>query len=107
MLKDYTENQIKSIINILILNNLLKEKTITSGFGSVIDTTPQIVNWYMSINKQIDQKNISYDAIHSTLIIENNKLELNIPADYIENLSTIKIKKISDELLEEFDIINK
>ena len=104
LLKNYTDNQIKSIINILILNNKLKEKTITSGFGSVIETTSQIVNWYTMINKQIDKSKITFDNIYSILIQPDNKLELNIPTDYIKDLSSIVIRKISDELIEEFNL---
>ena len=104
LLNNYTENQIKSIINILILNNQLKEKTITSGFGSVIETTTKIVNWYSKINSQIDLKKIKFDDIYHILIQSDNKLELNIPTDYVKDLMTIKIKKVSDEILEEFNI---
>jgi ATP-dependent DNA helicase RecQ len=104
LLKDYTEDQIKSIINILILNGLLKEKTISSGFGSVIETTSKVVNWYMLINKKILTKDLSYNSLFNILIHTDNKLELNIPSDYIKNLSSIKIKTISDQMIEEFNI---
>jgi ATP-dependent DNA helicase RecQ len=104
MLKKYTDIQIKSIINILILNNQLKEKTITSGFGSVIETTLQIVNWYSMINSKIDKSKIKFDDIYHILIEPDNQLELNIPIDYIKDLVSISLKKTSDELLEEFNI---
>ena len=107
ILKDYTEDQIKSIINILILNNLLREKTISSGFGSVIETTTKVVNWYTMINRQIPDKDISFDALYNILIKSENKLELNIPIDYLKNLSLIKIKTISNQLIDEFnDVID-
>ncbi len=107
ILKDYTEDQIKSIINILIINNILKEKTISSGFGSVIETTSKVVNWYTMINRQLIDKDISFDKLYNILIMTDNKLELNIPNVYLQNLSTIKIKTTSKQLLDEFnDIIN-
>jgi ATP-dependent DNA helicase RecQ len=107
-LKDYTEDQIKSIINILIFNNFLKEKTISSGFGSVIETTLKVVNWYSMINKQIIEKDLSFDKLYNILTLVDNKLELNIPIDYINNLSSIKIKTTTNQLLNEFDdIINQ
>ena len=102
LLKNYTDEQIKTVINVLILNNYLKEKTITSGFGSVIETTSKILSWYSLFDDKID-KNISFDAIYNILIENDNKLTLNIPNEFNKILSNIKIKTISSEILEEFN----
>ena len=58
------------------------------------------------INKQIE-KDLSFDKLYYILILPDNKLELNIPIDYINNLSSIKIKTTTNQLLNEFnDIID-
>jgi len=59
------------------------------------------------INRQIPDKDISFDALYNILIKSENKLELNIPIDYLKNLSLIKIKTISNQLIDEFnDVID-
>ena len=102
LLKNYSEEQIKTVINILLLNNYLKEKTITSGFGSVIETTSKIITWISSLNNKID-KDISFDAIYDILIEDENKLTLNIPYELNKIVNTIKIKKSNSDILEEFN----
>ena len=103
LLNDYSDEQLKSIINCLLLNNFLKEKTISSGFGSTIETTSKIVNWYMAINKQLN-KELSFDKTYPILINQNNLLILNIPNEFIKTIQSINVYTTADILLEEFNI---
>ncbi len=103
LLKDITDEQVKCIINILIINNMLREKTITGGFGIVLETTSNSVQYYVKINAQAKNLKLTYDELYSILNKESNKLELKIPSEYAD-LIKIKYKTSTQELLDEFEI---
>ena len=91
------DEQIKNLISILIINEYLKEKSISSGFGTVIEGTNKLFKWYNNFNSVIKgDTNLSYDNLY--LILDTNKLILNIPNNYI-NLTKIKFTSTFEELL--------
>lgn len=102
LLKNYTEDQIKTIINILILNDYLREKTISSGFGSILETTTKLISWNTLIKNKINN-NLSFDTTYDILIDKDNILTLNIPHELTKNVTNIKIKTTAQEILDEFN----
>ena len=116
LLKELTDEQIKSIINIMTINGYLKEKTITNGFGTVLETTSKLVTWYGKIclesgtkdtNKLLSTDLLTFDKMFEVLTKDANKLDLNIPIQY-NHITNIKFKttinKMLDEFADEFDI---
>jgi RecQ family ATP-dependent DNA helicase len=111
LLKELTDNQIKQIISILVINNFLKEKTITSGFGTILETTNILINWYAKLckeanyidNYKITNNKLTYDYLQPFLMLPHNKLNLNIPSDY-NNITNIKFKSTLDRMLNDFNI---
>ena len=92
------EEQIKNLISILIINEYLKEKPISSGFGTVIEGTNKLLKWYNNFNSIIKtDTNLSYDNLY--IVLDSNKLLLNIPNNYI-NLTKIKFTSTFEELLD-------
>jgi RecQ family ATP-dependent DNA helicase len=103
LLKDLSDEQIKTLVNILIINGYLKEKTIINGFGgTILETTSKVVVWFSNINKNIGNKTLTYDNLFPTLNITNNKLNLNIPIDYNNSIKNIKFKTTIDSMISEF-----
>ena len=101
-LKILNEENIKNLITLLICNNYLYDKKLSSGFGSVLDTTEQLIYWYLNIEQIIRKQNclLTYDNIIETLRLY--PLEISIPST-IKNLDNIKYNKtIEEELLEDF-----
>jgi RecQ family ATP-dependent DNA helicase len=116
LLKELTEDQIKSIINIMTINGYLKEKTITNGFGTVLETTSKLVTWYGKICSESGTKDtykllskdlLTFDKMFEVLTKDANKLDLNIPIQY-NHITNIKFKTtintMLDEFADEFDI---
>jgi ATP-dependent DNA helicase RecQ len=91
MLNMLSDIQIKNLINILIINQYLKEKTISSGFGTVLEPTSNILKWYNQIENIIESNSITFDDIQPILINIKYKLKLNIPTIY-NNVLSIKFK---------------
>ena len=92
------EEQIKNLISILIINEYLKEKPISSGYGTVIEGTNKLLKWYNNFNSIIKtDMNLSYDNLY--IVLDSNKLLLNIPNNYI-NLTKIKFTSTFEELLD-------
>ena len=98
--KDLTDDEIKSIISIMVLNGYLKEKTISSGFGTVLETTSLLVSWYTKVNRQINGP-LTYDNLYQILLSRENILNLNIPTEY-KNITKIKFKSTIDEFKDAF-----
>ena len=109
LLKDLTEEQIKHIINIMTINGYLREKTITNGFGTVLETTSKLVTWYAKICHESNTKDsiklskdlLKFDNLFGILTKDYNKLNLNIPIEY-NNITNIKFKTTLDTMLDEF-----
>lgn len=100
MLKNLSDDQIKNIVNILIINCYLREKTIYSGYGTVLETTSKLVVWYSKICHESNNQ-LSFDDLNPILSSDNNKLSLNIPSGYT-NLADIKFKTTLDTMINEF-----
>jgi len=100
LLKELTEDQIKTIINILIINCYLKESTVTSGFGTVLETTSKLVDWFTKVNYIIGKNSLTFDNLQP--ILNNYKLNLNIPSEY-NNITKIKFKTTVEQLITEFE----
>jgi ATP-dependent DNA helicase RecQ len=99
LLKELTDEQIKNLISLLLLNGYLKEKTIQSGFGTVLETTIKTITYYKKLDSQISSKDLYFDSINKILL--NNIITLDIPVNF-NNLSTIQFKtkeeKISNDI---------
>lgn len=100
ILKDLSDEQIKNITNILVINCYLREKTIYSGFGTVLETTSKLVTWYSRISHESNNK-VSFDDLNPILLADYNKLSLNIPSGYT-NIADIKFKTTLDTMINEF-----
>jgi RecQ family ATP-dependent DNA helicase len=102
LLKDLVEDQIKSLLSVMLINGLLKEKTITSGFGTVLETTTKLVNFYTKVSREIGSKALTFDNLNPILSNPNNKLHLDIPIEY-DHIINIKFKTSIDNMLQEFE----
>lgn len=98
-LSSLTEEQIKDIVTILKINGYLRDRSLSSGFGSVIETTSTIVTWYRNILSKTSKLEQSYDNLDQ--ILQSYDLHLEIPNNF-SNLSKIKFKSTAQELIEEF-----
>jgi ATP-dependent DNA helicase RecQ len=78
----------KYIINICIYNNLLKEETIKSGFGTIIKITSNTITWY---NDFKNIKNINFEHF----IFNNINCIYQIPNDCLNIINNIKTRHIS------------
>lgn len=104
LLKELSEEQIKSLINLLLLNGYLREKTIQSGFGTVLETTTKTITYYKKLETQIGSRELFFDDINNILLKE--VITLDIPNNF-NNLSSIKFKSKEEEILNEFrDLID-
>jgi ATP-dependent DNA helicase RecQ len=101
LLKDLSEDQIKKIIQLLVLNKYLREKTITSGFGTILETTPNLVAWYSKIY-YASKDDISYDVLQPILQDDQYKLDLNIPIEF-NNIINVQMKTTFDVINDAFD----
>lgn len=100
LLKNLSEKQIKDIIDVLKINGYAREKTIQSGFGTVIETTSKLVEWFRKITNE-SNNDLSFDNLQPILSKEQHKLHLNVPSEY-NNITKIQFKTTMDELLNEF-----
>ena len=98
-LNSLTEEQIKDIVTILKVNCYLRDRSLSSGFGSVIETTSTVVSWYRNILTKTSKLEQSYDNLDPILI--SYDLHLEIPNSF-NHLSKIKFKSTVQELIEEF-----
>lgn len=98
-LSSLTEEQIKDIVTILKINGYLRDRSLSSGFGSVIETTATIVTWYRNILSKTSKLDQSYDNLEPFL--QSYDLHLEIPNNF-SNLSKIKFTSTVQELIEEF-----
>jgi ATP-dependent DNA helicase RecQ len=97
-LKDLSEEQVKQLISIMTTNGLLKEKSLSSGFGSVLETTGKGLQWYNKVNQKDD---VTFDTLQPILL--DNNIKLVIPNEYA-NIK-IKYKTSMNDLMEEFNLI--
>ena len=102
-LKELNDDQIKTLISIMVINGYLKEKTIISGFGTVLETTSKLVQWYSKINNRIGSNSITFDNLYSILNEQNNKLTLNIPVAS-KDITKIKFKTSIEDMIDTFDL---
>jgi superfamily II DNA helicase RecQ len=101
ILNNLTMEQIKNLISLLIVNQFLNEKTIYSGYGTIIATTSKLTQWYSNINNL--SHGITYDELSTILNTDEHKLSLNIPNEY-NNLNDIVYKTSYDVMLKEFNL---
>lgn len=109
LLKELTEKQIKQIINIMIINNYMKENTTTNGFGTILATTSQLVKWYSKVCVESKTKDtpaltknlLTFDNLNEILNKQDNKLNLKIPIEY-NDIVNIRFKTTIDILLNDF-----
>lgn len=99
LLKELSEEQIKSLINLLLLNAYLREKTIQSGFGTIIETTSKTITYYKKIDNIIGDKQLYFEDINKILLEEI--ITLDIPPNF-NILSSIKFKSREEEILNDF-----
>lgn len=93
LLKMLDEEQIKNLINLLIINQYLKEIISKSGFGTIIEPTKKLYNWY---NKFSYIKDLTYDNV--SILLSNDNLILNIPNEY-SNLNNIRFISLYEEII--------
>jgi superfamily II DNA helicase RecQ len=98
-LSSLTEEQIKDIVTILKINGYLRDRSLSSGFGSVIETTSTIVTWYRNILSKTSKLEQTYDNLNP--ILHSYDLHLEIPSNF-SSLTKIKFKSTVQELIEEF-----
>ncbi len=99
LLNDLTDDQIKTIIKILIINSYLKTKCLASGVGEVVEATNKITSWYSKINQESKDKKLTFDNLNP--IINNTKLTFNIPLEY-NHITNIKFKTSLEDLQLDF-----
>ena len=104
LLKEISEEQIKNLISLLLLNRYLKEKTIQSGFGTVLETTTKTITYYKKIDNLIGNKDLYFNSINNILL--NNTITLDIPVNF-NNLLNIKFKTQEEQILNEFEDLLK
>jgi len=105
--KLYSIDYWKCIINICIYNDLLKDETIPSGFGTILKTTQLLLNWYKDIKNIITKYKINTDEYEQVLfIIDKIKKEYKIPQDSLHIKELIKTKHITstEEILKDFNL---
>ena len=103
LLKNLSDDQIKNLLNILIINGYLKDKPIASGFGgTILETTSKVVSWFTNVSKQINNPLLSYDNCYQTLNKSSNKLTLSVPVEYNDSIMNIKFKSSIDSMINEF-----
>lgn len=100
LLKDLNEDQIDKIIKILIINKYLREKTIVSGLGTVLETTQKLVSWYTKIY-YASKNNLSFDVLEPILSSREHILTLNIPTGF-KDIINIKLKTTYEKLKDDF-----
>lgn len=93
ILKSLNEDQIKNLINILIINEYLKENDTKLGYGSIIELTIKAYNWYNKFPKQLND--LSYENLY--ILLNNNKININIP-DFYKNIKNIKFNSLLDDI---------
>ena len=106
MCKNISEDNIKLLLKLLIFNNLLRDKTVVGGFGTVIDATPEIIKWFNLIEKDIRYNKITsldYDSLKYIVEAEDKLLKLNITSSF-NKLNEIKFETKMDVLISEFDL---
>jgi RecQ family ATP-dependent DNA helicase len=104
LLKNLSDDQIKNLVNILIISGYLKEKSIVGNFGgTILETTAQVVTWYSNINKLIGNKQLIYDNCYQVLNNPNNKLSLSIPIEYNDSIANIKYQNTLEQMVNDFE----
>jgi len=104
--KVYNIDYWKCIINICIFNDLLKDETIPSGFGTILKTTPKTLTWYKEIKDILRLDKIKSDTYeHIIFILDKIKKEYRIPQDSLHIKNLIKTRTITstEEILEDLD----
>jgi ATP-dependent DNA helicase RecQ len=101
LLKNLSEEQIKSIISIMTINGYIREKSVSSGFGTILETTSKLVTFYTKILRESNNCEPTYDNLQPILNHQSNILELNIPIEY-NHVANIKFKSTIDSLIDEF-----
>ena len=92
--KDYNSDYWKYIINICIYNDLLKEETIKSGFGTMFKITSKTLEWYKKI--LLISKNIKSDTYEQYIfIMDDIKETYNVPKDCLDIALLIKTRNVS------------
>lgn len=103
LLKNLSDDQIKNLVNILIISGYLKEKALSNSFGgTILETTSKIVTWFTNVNKQIGNKPLTFDNCYQTLNISTNKLILSVPVEYNDSIMKIKYKSTIESMINEF-----
>lgn len=103
LLKNLSDDQIKNLVNILIISGYLREKALSNNFGgTILETTSKVVTWYTNINKQIGNKPLTFDNCHQILNTQLNKLILSVPVEYNDSIMNIKYKSTIDTMINEF-----
>ena len=96
----------KCIVNICIFNDLLKDETIPSGFGTILKTTPKTLTWYKEIKDILRLEKIKSDTYEQIIfILDKIKQDYRIPQDSLHIKNLIKTRTITstEEILEDFD----
>ena len=103
LLKNLSDDQIKNLVNILIISGYLREKALSNNFGgTILETTSKVVTWYTNVNKQIGNKLLTFDNCCQTLNVQSNKLTLSVPVEYNDSIMNIKYKSTIETMVNEF-----
>ena len=103
LLKNLSDDQIKNLVNILIISGYLREKALSNNFGgTILETTSKVVTWYTNVNKQIGNKSLTFDNCCQTLNVQSNKLTLSVPVEYNDSIMNIKYKSTIETMINEF-----
>jgi RecQ family ATP-dependent DNA helicase len=103
-LKKLSDDQIKNLVNILIISGYLKEKAIVGNFGgTILETTTKVVTWYSIVDKLIGKKQLTYDNCYQVLNSPNNKLSLSVPIEYNDSIANIKYQNTLEQMVNEFE----
>jgi hypothetical protein len=106
--KDLSEDSLKLLIKLLIFNSYFKERNVPGGFGTTIEPTPDLLNWFNIVEKDIRNNKImtlDYDNIKYLVENDENLLNLNITNSF-NKLNNIKLVTKIDILIDEFELDN-
>jgi RecQ family ATP-dependent DNA helicase len=98
----------KCIVNICIYNDLLKEETIPSGFGTILKLTSNSLIWYKEIKEILKKNKITTDTYEQILfVIDDLRRDYKIPRDslHIKDLIKTNIITSTEEILQEYNLI--
>ena len=87
----------KEIVILCIHNDFLNEKTITSGFGVVLEPTTKLIHWYKTTSKILKDKDIKSFSVDDFLALNLQLETYEIPST-CDNLNRYIKKRVMTDM---------